>query len=683
MSRKQKNKPLTSPHKIEPSSPPHRDEPIPFLILGFLACLIYGLTLYRSVPGGDSGELIQVAQNLGVAHPPGYPLFTLLGFLFSKIPIGSIAFRVNFLSAVCNAVAALFLALGVSRWSRNRAAGLLAGGLFAFSPLTWSFSVVTEVFGLNNLFIAGLFYLVIRFLDETRVESRTKLLLSCTFCAGLGLTNHHTFVFYALPWVLFLIWQHRISLKPKCFLQLGAFFLLGLSPYLYLPITDHFLKLSMWGHTSSWEGFFTHIFRREYGTFSLSSNHLGTTGIFSEILLSFLSYIPEQVFYIGLFFIPFGIFKSFQSKNNKMKLWAWIFAFSFVFYLGVFFSLSNLNPNNPIFRAVLSRFWQQLNFVLFAWVGLGFSCLSEFLNLNAQNLKKSWILSVGVAVILTFQILVNFKAQDRSQDESFKKLAYLVLNYLPANALLLPTGDYVAYNFQHYQQNEGLRPDVQVIDQFMLTRTWYKRIAEVYFPQVTLPGPQFSPSGRPGTYQLKDFFNANFEKFPLYIMNGLNYNDTSYQDQYTFWPIGLLDWVLPNTQELQLESWIAENNKFTQLLDPASLEKYQPATWEHEILRQYWHRRHMFAVSLMLYARKHTDRLRPTQLAVSILQEILPMPEYTNPMILKNLGSAYEILSQSGDSSARDKMIQTWKQYLEVASPTDQDIPNILKAIGG
>lgn len=661
-----------------------KGELLPFLILGLLACLVYGFTLYRTVPGGDSGELIQVAQNLGVAHPPGYPLFTLLGFLFSKIPIGSIAFRVNFLSAVCNSVASIFLALGVSRWSGNRLAGLISGGLFAFSPLTWNFAVVTEVFGLNNLFIAGLFYLVIQFLNETRSPYKTRLLFGSVFLAGLGLTNHHTFVFYALPWILFLIWQHHeISLKPKNLITLSAIFLLGLSPYLYLPITDHFLKLPMWGHTSTWDGFFTHIFRREYGTFSLSSNHLGTTGIFVEILQSFLSYIPEQVFYWGLLFIPFGIFKSFQSKNNKMKLWAWIFAFSFVFYLGVFFSLSNLNPSNPIFREVLSRFWQQLNFVIFVWVGLGFSWISSLLNLHPHTLKGARILSGMIGLLLISQVLVQFKTQDHSQNETFKKLAYLVLNYLPANTLLLPTGDYVAYNFQHYQQNEGLRPDIQVIDQFMLTRTWYKRIAEVYFPQVTFPGLQFSLSGRPGTYQLKEFFDANRGKFPIYIMNGLNYNDTSYQDQYTFWPIGLLDWVLPNTQEPQLEGWIAENNKFTQLLDPPSLEKYPPATWEHEILRQYWHRRHMFAVSLIIYARKHSDRIRPTQLAVSIIQGILQMPEYTNPMMLKNLGSAFEILSQSGDSSARAKMIQTWKQYLEIAPPTDQDIPNILKAIGG
>src|SRR5688572_33448599 len=69
----------------------------------FLAALAtYVATLYRTVPGGDSGELTLVAATLGVAHPPGYPLFTLLGKLFSLIPLGTVAWRINLLSAVCD-----------------------------------------------------------------------------------------------------------------------------------------------------------------------------------------------------------------------------------------------------------------------------------------------------------------------------------------------------------------------------------------------------------------------------------------------------------------------------------------------------------------------------------------------------------------------------------------------------
>ena len=106
-------------------------------LLGLILAVfgVYLSTLYPSVPGGDSGELIVAADQLGVAHPPGYPLFTLLGKIASWLPVGSVAWRVNLLTALLAAAAAGVLAGAVSKLTRNVAAGLVAGGLFAFSPL--------------------------------------------------------------------------------------------------------------------------------------------------------------------------------------------------------------------------------------------------------------------------------------------------------------------------------------------------------------------------------------------------------------------------------------------------------------------------------------------------------------------------------------------------------------------
>ena len=67
---------------------------------GVIAFIVYAITLHPSIPGGDSGELIAVAHAPGIAHPPGYPLYTVIGFLWSHIvPAGSIAWRMNLLSA--------------------------------------------------------------------------------------------------------------------------------------------------------------------------------------------------------------------------------------------------------------------------------------------------------------------------------------------------------------------------------------------------------------------------------------------------------------------------------------------------------------------------------------------------------------------------------------------------------
>ena len=79
------------------------------LFFGLAVLVVYTLTLYPSVPGGDSGELIVAAYKLGVAHPPGYPLFTLLAKASTLIPVGTIAWRVNLLTAVLGALAATVL----------------------------------------------------------------------------------------------------------------------------------------------------------------------------------------------------------------------------------------------------------------------------------------------------------------------------------------------------------------------------------------------------------------------------------------------------------------------------------------------------------------------------------------------------------------------------------------------
>src|SRR5437762_3277993 len=85
--------------------------------LGVVILAVYVRTLAPTVAGGDSGELITAAYTLGVAHPPGYPLYTLLAKLFTLIPIGTIAWRVNLFSAVCGAGAATLIFLAVARWS--------------------------------------------------------------------------------------------------------------------------------------------------------------------------------------------------------------------------------------------------------------------------------------------------------------------------------------------------------------------------------------------------------------------------------------------------------------------------------------------------------------------------------------------------------------------------------------
>jgi len=107
---------------------------------------VYMKTLYPHVPGGDAGELIAAAHQLGVAHPPGYPLFILYEKLFALLLFfGSVAWRMNVGMAFAGAAAAGVIFLTAAHLVNERGAALLAAGLFALNPIVWTYSTQAEV----------------------------------------------------------------------------------------------------------------------------------------------------------------------------------------------------------------------------------------------------------------------------------------------------------------------------------------------------------------------------------------------------------------------------------------------------------------------------------------------------------------------------------------------------------
>src|ERR1700686_2045099 len=157
----------------------------------FLAALfLYSWTLAPTVTLTDSGELILVAYGLGVAHPPGVPLWIILAHLASLVPLGNVALRINFSSALFAALASAMLTLVVAelmitasylstskqkRTQRKKEGGdssvgrllifapaLGAGLLLAFSRTLWSYATITEVYTLNTLLILTVFFLLLR-----------------------------------------------------------------------------------------------------------------------------------------------------------------------------------------------------------------------------------------------------------------------------------------------------------------------------------------------------------------------------------------------------------------------------------------------------------------------------------------------------------------------------------------
>ena len=242
---------------------------------------LYLSTLYPRVPGGDSGELIAAAYQVGVGHPPGYPLFCIVEkILCSLLFFGertSIAYRMNIGNALLAAstsgvlyLTALPCVMGSSPVSGTaRALAVLAAGLFALNPCVWTYSTHAEVFALNNLLVSALLYLTVRFMRTRDIAAaRAGALIM-----GLGLTNQHTIIIFEVPLALgVLVEGGRAVANVREICVLLGYFLLGFSVYLYLPAATWAMPYVSWGDGCSLQGFLRQILRVEYGSFRLSAD---------------------------------------------------------------------------------------------------------------------------------------------------------------------------------------------------------------------------------------------------------------------------------------------------------------------------------------------------------------------------------------------------------------------------
>ncbi len=196
-----------------------------------IAAAVYARTLAPGVTAGDSGELVLAARSLGIAHPPGYPLWVLIAHLASLLPLGTVAARVNAVSALFSALAAGALWLLGARCGLRPLGRAAACGLFAYATVVWRAAVETEVYGLAALAFVVLAWLALTARSLRPGARRAEPLFF--FVAGITSVVHQTLLFPALllgAWVLAKSFGIR---RAAAALGWSA---LGLSLVLFLPI---------------------------------------------------------------------------------------------------------------------------------------------------------------------------------------------------------------------------------------------------------------------------------------------------------------------------------------------------------------------------------------------------------------------------------------------------------------
>jgi tetratricopeptide (TPR) repeat protein len=418
------------------------------LLVGWLAAAIpiavYLLTLCPTVYVGDSGELTTAAAILGIPHPPGYPLYVFLGFLFSHlIPVGSFAWRLNLFSAACAGLACSALYFLARRLDHSRPVSLGASLTLAFSLSFWGQAVVARVYCLSALL---LILLLDRAVSWYQGRKECDLVLAAAI-GGLGLANHTVILAgIAATILLVLVTDRSVLLRPKLLLRCAVVAILGVSLYLYLPLRSLMNPTLDWANPETPGRLWNFLMRRDYWNRVYVENPADV----AKVAWFYVQTLPAEFLWLGVSLVIFGIY-SLSRKDWRLTL---LILFPF--------------PANIALMALhgsWSDIFQWRRYMISGYVVLTLALAWALASLTGRLPSRGPLRWVA-ALLLPALLLVSFwRVNDRSRHTFALDYAAIVLSTLPRNAVLIAQDDNVLFPLIYVQLVERWRPDVKLVMQ--------------------------------------------------------------------------------------------------------------------------------------------------------------------------------------------------------------------------
>ncbi|RMH71103.1 MAG: tetratricopeptide repeat protein [Gemmatimonadetes bacterium] len=293
----------------------------------------------------DSGEFIVAATNLGVAHTPSHPLYVLWGRIFSLLPLGSIAFRLNLMSAVF----AVGTVVGIAYLLPNRF-NFWGALIAAVTVPYWEFAFAAEVYTLNNFLLFWCLFFLIRY----RLTAEAHQLYGFAFFYGLALTNNPSPIFFAPIFALFLLIFHWRSggIRGGVLGTALVCFVLPLTLYGYALVRSPVDPVPDWGDAESLKNWWWLLSGSEFGPKVTAASDVPETGFWQSVL-QFIQDLPATLNWgvlglagIGLAVLfttqPLisGVFVLLAGMNVLFSFRFWGVSFALPGYLGIFYLLS-------------------------------------------------------------------------------------------------------------------------------------------------------------------------------------------------------------------------------------------------------------------------------------------------------------------------------------------------------
>ncbi|MBN1944688.1 MAG: DUF2723 domain-containing protein [Bradymonadales bacterium] len=459
------------PQKADLSSVPSHGRALSLFLVA-----VFGLYAFTGAPTVfwlDSSELAAGAFELGITHPPGHPLFVLVGKAATLLPIGSIAFKIHLLSALLTAsalTAMVYLAIRV--WGENAfLPGLFLAVAMAVTTPFWLHGVRAEVYPLHLVMAVAVG--VTAWMAATSGRPDHWFLLG--FSSGLACCNHHYLTLFLAPaglWLLVSVPMARKGFVRRIPLALLGL-LLGLLPYLLLPVRSRALPTVRWGEGDSLAGFFWIISAR---AFQKTAGRLSRTdaGSILEVLGEFFSH------HLGPILLLLAALGLILLTRRQARL---AIAIALLIAANLFTQiLFDFDPTNPDVAGY---------FLLSLWLCglLAPGPLAALATWTAKRTRRAYRLTLVLAAVLALlsAALALPYSMDRADLSSLRdtdRFADAIFEAAPTGALLVTSYFETIFNLWYRDTAECRRPDVAVVHRLFRAYPGYDRYLLDRYPEL-------------------------------------------------------------------------------------------------------------------------------------------------------------------------------------------------------
>ena len=424
--------------------------------------VLYVLTLPRSVVLEDDALFLMAGASLGVAHPPGYPLYTFICHLFMQLPFGSPAFLGHLSSAALGALACGAVFVCARLLEASNVPALAAAWLFGASQHVWSQAIIAEVYTLNALLFFAIYALA---LHGVRGPERAWVWPVAAAVYGLSLANHWPLMALATPGLALAVFPAWRGLARRGPWVLAGFLSGAVPPYAWMVWRSHREPLlNFYGPIDDLRELWFYVSRSGY-------SHVDTSPSAGwGDRLQFLQWLGHemvwQVTLPGFMLAALGLWVLLQRRQ-------WLVAGAgLLVFLGNSVALvALLSFDFDFLQVSVFRPYSLVCYGLVAlWLAIGFQFLLDRLPVWFPPVFAGWSWSLpGLALLAGVGMTVvsaraHWQSNDRAGSHFTERYAEAVFEPLPRDAVLFTHGDSDSGAFGYYRFLEDRRADVSLFN---------------------------------------------------------------------------------------------------------------------------------------------------------------------------------------------------------------------------